>query len=180
MAQLPPPLRGEPLYDPSAALGKLQLDASGHARADASCIMSATKPIERQAPLGFLDLPGEIRNEIYRYVLLVDRNPYHRRRAWSGLNFEALKYNMSISVLFVSRQINLEASSIFYGANNLVIIQDTNYFLFEKVLDRNLPVVACTHKASNHRFAMVLHLEAYAAPFRHNSVHQVIVAAQDL
>ena len=58
-------------------------------------------------PTSFLDLPGEIRNEIYKYLLVHDVTI----KPWSG------DHALSPNILATNRTILREASSILYGNN---------------------------------------------------------------
>lgn len=58
-------------------------------------------------PTSFLHLPGEIRNQIYKHLLVHDRNI----NPWRG------DHNLSPSILAANKTILREASSILYGNN---------------------------------------------------------------
>jgi hypothetical protein len=74
----------------------------------------------------FIDLPIEIRNEIYRLLLV---NPLLEESSSVGLyeEFNPHKYELSPALLQVSKQIHHEASSILYGQNRffLTVIYDS-------------------------------------------------------
>ena len=70
----------------------------------------------------FLTLPGELRNEIYRYALVVGRRPFtlqlpERQRPEQG----------DKSLFLVNKQVFREASTIFYHENTFRITQDSFY-----------------------------------------------------
>lgn len=72
------------------------------------------RPRPRFPPYGFLDLPGEIRNKIYLFVLIYSR-PFTVKLQFGGSNTTAL--------LRTNKQIYNEASSIFYGENTFCFPQ---------------------------------------------------------
>lgn len=90
----------------------------------------ASIPNPSAKPVGLFDLPGEIRNRIYRYVmvfedpfeLLPKANGYRRSysRALRALDHGRKQFTKSLRArkfLRVNKQINTEASDIFYGEN---------------------------------------------------------------
>ena len=114
-------------------------------------------------------------------MLLVSRNSYRRQSGWSELYLKVQKYYLTAGILLTNRQIYLETSSIFYSENKLAVIQDSNYFLLEAILNKNLPVVACTRSMRyTDRFAMILNLKAYLGPFVPHCLFQIVLAAQDV
>ncbi|KAF2434980.1 hypothetical protein EJ08DRAFT_386070 [Tothia fuscella] len=71
------------------------------------CNTTPTAPKEPKEPVGFLDLPGELRNTIYRHALL-------RPEPIDGID----DYIPEIGLLGTCKIIHDEAGSIFYGENN--------------------------------------------------------------
>lgn len=63
------------------------------------------------APLSFLDLPGEIRNEIYKELLLI--HPHSTRRILGDRPIYP-------QILIVCRKVHKEASQILYGENTFL------------------------------------------------------------
>ncbi|KAK8134172.1 hypothetical protein PG984_006184 [Apiospora sp. TS-2023a] len=72
-------------------------------------------------PIGFLDLPREIRDEIYSLLLHSGRIPNY---AFTSSGHAFLKYgglkNVHLAILRTNRQIGNEASEIFYKINRFV------------------------------------------------------------
>lgn len=79
------------------------------------------KPRRRRT--GFLDLPGEMRNEIYRYVLVQD-TPISTGISWSRSYFPVRDtYRLKgpqPAISRICRQVRLEALSVFYGENTFL------------------------------------------------------------
>ncbi len=70
----------------------------------------------------FLTLPGEIRNEIYRYALVVGRRPFAIQPP------ERLHHELGATSLFrVNKQVFWETSTIFYHENTFRITEDLFY-----------------------------------------------------
>lgn len=78
--------------------------------------VSASRSPGRRA--GFLDLPAEIRNDIYRQVL-VQEEPVD-----FPLSTSSDRPNLSAALLATCRQINEEAAQILYGDNRFVLRRD--------------------------------------------------------
>jgi hypothetical protein len=91
---------------------------------------SQPKPKEQ---VGFLDLPGEMRNDIYRYV-------YLRSEPLNGIDDKI----PGIWLLATSKQIHEEASSIFYGENTFLFGLDINWDVNAEIVlagfPRHLPI----------------------------------------
>ncbi|KAH0545410.1 hypothetical protein FGG08_000551 [Glutinoglossum americanum] len=91
--------------------------------------------------LGFLSLPLEIRNIIYEEFLALphpiwveehwgtpQRRSWNPRRGpWQGL-----------SLLLVSRQVNLEATTILYGRNNITLFHQDPSLFFDQIGTTNM------------------------------------------
>ena len=83
---------------------------------DSHSIQSSASNTQKHPPraLGFLDLPGEIRNQIYRMVLTTKwafkKAPYAHR-------FDSTCYELSPAILRANQQIYREARSILYDEN---------------------------------------------------------------
>ena len=59
----------------------------------------------------FLSLPGEIRNEIYRYLLVAEK----RLIPWKD------GYDLSLSIIATTKKLQIETSSILYGDNTFFL-----------------------------------------------------------
>lgn len=95
----------------------------------------------------FLRLPGELRNDVYRYLLSTKRTKHvvassvgvssplfqsarevtnsSMQDSAFAMAYPKYSYAFSLSILRVNRQINREAASIFYGENAFVAITST-------------------------------------------------------
>ncbi|KAK6513196.1 hypothetical protein TWF506_009359 [Arthrobotrys conoides] len=99
-------------------------------------------------PPNFLGLPREIRDEVYKYLLLFDnvpriasRTPRALARLMPMVQHDKPVFRKPVSVqnaiLAVNKQIHDEAAEIFYGFNTFVVrIKSVNYYGFE---DRRHP-----------------------------------------
>ncbi|KAI4214025.1 MAG: hypothetical protein LQ351_003429 [Letrouitia transgressa] len=89
-------------------------------------------------PVGFLDLPLELRDQIYRYCLVRE----HPMVASKGLNifFKRHLHSENISLLLVSKMIGSEASRILYGDNlfQFWYFGQDQYFLHEYFTEANI------------------------------------------
>ena len=78
------------------------------------------------APLGFFDLPRELRDHILYFTDLVpDPAKYHADGLQVGFNHRglyALKWKIPTSIFRVSRQMYEEATEFFYSRNRLIIL----------------------------------------------------------
>ncbi len=108
---------------------------------------SASTPSPQQATTGFFSLPGELRNKIYRYLLLFtpeDHEVINVRRKPSkptppGLSFDNLSGEIDLTILRTSKAVHEEASSIFYGENRfLTHVRPSGYDDEENVLPREI------------------------------------------
>ena len=98
------------------ALFSLSLSGSQHRNPSIS--LSKASPPTRS----FLTLPGEIRNEIYRYALVVGRRPFALQLP------EKLHHELGdISLFLVNKQVFWETSTIFYHENTFRIRSDLFY-----------------------------------------------------
>lgn len=133
-----------------------------------------------QTPISFLSLPGEVRNKIYRYGLIADCKD-RRECVWSNLGLQkGQTYVLATGLLRVSQQISREASSIFHGENGFVLIRDTRHNALELLLERRIPAIAVTNKASA-CMEMVMIFQ-FGDPNIDSNQHpgiQIVVAAQD-
>ena len=88
--------------------------------------------------LGFLDLPGGIRNKIYRLLLLSDNaskeEPYKHRRA--------TRYELSLGLLGVNRQIWEEVYGILYRKNIWIDMRIDETIIIDEQTGKFLPVVS--------------------------------------
>lgn len=80
----------------------------------------------------FLQLPSEIRNLVYEYILVEPYQGYVKCDFQdTGNNVEgyanALWCRAELHLFCVNRQINIEASSIFYGRNTFAIAERQDY-----------------------------------------------------
>lgn len=82
--------------------------------------------VNQRQNLSFLDLPGEIRNKIYNYALnfdsieLATKSRFdHKSNRARALAYRDYKQNIKpvLRLLRTNKQVNEEASSIFYGQN---------------------------------------------------------------
>lgn len=63
--------------------------------------------------IGFLDLPGELRNEIYKHVVV--------KKTRVVLRFQRRLYPLDLNLLLVNKQVYTEASAICFGYNSFDI-----------------------------------------------------------
>lgn len=80
-------------------------------------------PSSSPIPRSFLSLPGELRNEIYRYALVVGRRPFALQMP-EKMHPESYA---DTALLRVNKQVFRETSSIFYHENTFRIAQDLFY-----------------------------------------------------
>ncbi|KAI9772112.1 MAG: hypothetical protein M1840_001400 [Geoglossum simile] len=89
---------------------------------DPMVVIRTQRRVSESDPKGFLDLPPEIRNEIYKILFVAER---HRIRFCSQGDIQncggrevAVRY--SSAFLRTCRQINQEGSAVLYGANEYI------------------------------------------------------------
>lgn len=85
-------------------------------------ILPLSSPEASTTPRSFLTLPGELRNEIYRYALVVGRRPFTLQ-----LLENVHREHGGISLFLVNKQVFLETSTIFYHENAFRITEDLFY-----------------------------------------------------
>jgi hypothetical protein len=115
---------------------------------------------ERKDLQGFFKLPLEIREEIYKYALPQSINPDTRIKSDSP-SFEFLAnpgnrrtpnhvyswYKGSMDLLAVNRQINAEASRVFWGTNIFnIVIDSANPVLVIRYLNESSPLLSASKK----------------------------------
>ncbi len=85
-------------------------------------------------PFPFLEVPPELRRDVYKYALIQDKQPLFltkRRKA------DRDSKNDPIAILATNRQVNLEAYPIFLSVNTFRICGTNNELLWLKRLGRN-------------------------------------------
>ncbi|KAK6346687.1 hypothetical protein TWF696_006805 [Orbilia brochopaga] len=108
----------------------------------------------------FLDLPPELRDEIYSFTL----SPFNNRHRLSqGYHYD---YSAALSLLRTNRQIYREARKVFYALNTFVLIHTP----WEQ---------AKTHVATEGNVSIVVH-DGAAAHFNHHSLIVTIEAPYTL
>lgn len=182
-AFVPPHLGGQVQESLEKVTSKLSLgtmDKTCGNRQRANMEVADIKP--RNAPLSFLDLPGEIRNKSYRYALATN----HNKPQWYPKDAnESYGYCLTPNLLQVNRQVNEEATSIFYEENRFVLIGTTNSLVFDAIRGQRLPVVATTSKAGLcPKMTMTIEFEDLGSIKEWTSCtpksSQFVIAAQDL
>jgi len=141
--------------------------------------------LEQESSFRFLDLSGEIRNDIYRYALTASHNN-PQKHVWSGLDpHEGQTYILATGLLRVNRQVYREASSIFYGENGFVLVRyPHNDGLHDDalalLLERSVPAIALTRKVSEcNRTIMIYQFgECEIEPSNYLGVN-IVLAAKD-
>ena len=101
------------------ALFSLSLSDSQHQN---TSMLPLSLPNASTPPRSFLTLPGEIRNEIYHYALVVGRRPFVLQLP-ENLHHE----HGDISLFLVNKQVFWETSTIFYHENTFRITADLFY-----------------------------------------------------
>ncbi|KAF4970091.1 hypothetical protein FSARC_2792 [Fusarium sarcochroum] len=73
---------------------------------------------KKTKPCGLMDLPAEVREEIYR-GLLVSHKPIPVYDGWKRV-YQREKPGLHIEILMVNREISMEASGVLYGENTFL------------------------------------------------------------
>lgn len=133
--------------------------------------------------VGFLGLPGEVRNRIYRFALTA-KYQKPSKCVWSGneRSYEGKTYSFATQLLRVNKQIYHEASSIFHGENGFVLIREAQLVhVLNFILQQGLPAIALTRRASRRiGVAMIFQFEGYRKDSTaEDFVTQIVIAAQD-
>lgn len=103
-----------------------------------SAVTKAMAPVSNNQPFRFLDLPSELRNEVYALVLCAfeptpDRQPQQFSRAVHSINPAILRTNY---------QIHREAYDIMVRRNRFVLVRSEGGFPFRTILMHScLPIV---------------------------------------
>jgi len=110
-------LRGRVLpltQSPAEALGMISLISDvGPSTDPESCVDCSDLSIAgKQARVGFLDLPGEVRNKVYWYALTALRNRVHGCTRWGPTRGQT--YAFGTGIIDANRQIHHEASNMFF------------------------------------------------------------------
>ncbi len=101
--------------------------------------MASSSTVNQRALSGFLDLPGEVRNEIYRYALR--RSVLHADHPWS--RYLAFKKRPAkpkwpfLGLLLTCKEIHREASDILYQYGHLQIYAAASNFTIKSL---NFPI----------------------------------------
>jgi len=82
-------------------------------------------------PVGFLDLPIIVRNQIYANLLVPETIP-DTKSCWET----------SIDILLTNRQIYEESSDVFYSKNLFVVIETNDPSLITQLLDEKVSIFA--------------------------------------
>ncbi len=95
--------------------------------------MASSSTVNQQAPLGFLDLPGEVRNQIYRHALR--RSVIHANHPWSRCpEFKAPPRKPKwpfLGLLLTCKEIHREASYILYQHGHVQVYAAASNFSIE-------------------------------------------------
>jgi hypothetical protein len=91
-----------------------------------SQITSKTFLLDREIMATFTTIPTEIRNKIYKLVLVRDEavtisSPRGIGQTALRRTLRKQKYSKAASLLMVNKQINIEAKTVFYGHNTFVV-----------------------------------------------------------
>lgn len=110
--------------------------------------------------VGFLDLPGELRNQIYEY-LLVPKSGHNRVRGLLLDNYKAFKglltdpedydldfdgpkpkaYNYETAIMATNRQIQRESSSLFHGSHRFILIETNSLALARVFFEADMMMI---------------------------------------
>lgn len=106
-------LATDPDYSTTTASSNVQCDTETHIKIDSS----KTRPTMEGRKISFLDLPAEIRNEIYLLALPVHTTIQLSESLPEKATSTKQYFHEEPALLAVSRQIREEASPVFYGIN---------------------------------------------------------------
>ncbi|KAL2053855.1 hypothetical protein ABVK25_005784 [Lepraria finkii] len=136
--------------------------------------------VGREGAFSFLDLPGEIRNEIYRYALLAKRNK-SCKTMWDCSQYSGQSYIFATGLLYTNHQIHREASAIFYAENNFVMLRLQQRPLVGVILNKQILATAVTFKAVDYpHMAIEVDLGNDKNMAREHRSNQLVFALQDL
>jgi hypothetical protein len=111
-------------------------------------IMKQTPRITRSGRAGFLDLPGELRNDIYRLTLKYDH----------AVNGERTKFP-SIALLRTCKKIHEEAASILYSENTFTFGIALNFTNLQRMILHCFPTSLLVWPATTyHQWLRKLHI----------------------
>jgi hypothetical protein len=110
--------------------------------------VAALQSIAPKRKLGFLDLPGEIRNTIYRYAL-------NRPAAINGIDTKI----PAVGLLITSHLVHEEASSIFYEENTFMFGLQIDWARLPEIVLVGFPKVPIWPAPRYHEFLSTLHIQ---------------------
>lgn len=125
--------------------------------------------------LDFFSLPYAARNEIYRYLLTTQRTE-PRKCVWK--KSPGSTYTFTLPLLLSCRQMNKEASWIFYRENLFISLRLSYASLWTAMYEMPLVSMRSTFKCPN--IAMTVHFEWPQTRGTHMPSVNVVVAARDL
>jgi tetratricopeptide (TPR) repeat protein len=130
-------------------------------------------PSEPQpARVSFLGLPAELRNEVYRHLLLARRTKRH-----FGLGFAS--YNLHVTILRTNQQIHNEALKVFHENRFIRIITPWTSFKKDVLIQGKFPLIA-EEKAS---FCELWHMKMvldFRGDVDEDVFHNYITCLEDL
>lgn len=131
--------------------------------------MAATKPTFR-----FMELPGEIRNHIYRELLCSFDYEYYPngypnqlarilRQETKSNGVHHISHSIDTNILLVSRTVHREAYDIMVKTNRFIRIQSWNYNLSTFLVWSQLPVVTMDrqHTAQFEGYVLQMYIECF-------------------
>lgn len=132
-------------------------------------------PQPRNAQLRFLDLPGEIREEVYRELLSSTRNKH-------DIGDGKAQYKFHLEILLANRQVHEEAREVFRRHNVFVRIETPWTQAVEHVRDEGRVPILCTGDAAVrfHDFHMSAIIGAADPRMDFPSTVKFILALDDL
>lgn len=138
------------------------------------------KPVSR-----FEQLPGELRNQIYRYLLSSEyakivKKDTTQQTTWETRNLGIKSYRFSTAIFRVNRDISCESQAFFYDTNRFVkVLTNSVYTLM--FATRNLPVVypEDSTRMCRHVLDAVIHVCAPTVTEVTNH-YQVCLVARDI
>lgn len=136
------------------------------------CAKASTESATRTSSLGFLDLPGEVRNRIYHHVIsdAVDQETLEPERLAQSFRIQVHRGSMyftgigSMALLFTARSIYSELASLVYSTMGSVSIHMTHF-------DRLVPVThvkrvaRSTYRCTYDALARLPNVTRYARSF---------------